>query len=51
MSPARSKKKFLMARANGWRPLTNIKKNSTPGPARILDLIPIIIIIIIIIIN
>ena len=42
-SPARSKIEFLMTRANGWKALIIIKKNSTPVPARVLD--PILIII------
>ena len=39
-----------MTRANGWKLLTNMKKNSTSNTTRVLDPILIIIIIIIIMI-
>ena len=42
-SPARSKIELFMTRANGWKPLTITKKNSTQDPAKLLD--PILIII------
>ena len=42
-SPARSNIEFLMTRANGWKPSTIIKRNSTSDPARVLNPLMIII--------
>ena len=43
MSPARSKIKPFMTRANGWKSLTVTKKNSNQDPEKVLDLIQIIV--------